>query len=33
LSDIPEAARRCKFCGTEQPRSREKTAEFTVDQH
>ena len=30
LSDIPEAARRCKFCGTEQPRSREKTAEASA---
>ena len=33
LSDIPEAAQRCKYCASEQPRSREKTPEFAVDQH
>ncbi|HWT50094.1 MAG TPA: MscL family protein [Mycobacterium sp.] len=33
LSGIPEAAQKCKYCATEQPRSREKTAEFAVDQH
>ena len=30
LSDIPEAARRCKYCASEQPRSRETTTEFAV---
>jgi len=32
LSDIPEAAQKCKFCASEQPRLREKTAEFAVGQ-
>jgi len=30
LSDIPEAAQKCKYCASEQPRSREKTTEFAV---
>ena len=33
LSDIPQAAQKCKYCATEQPRAREKTAEFAVDRH
>jgi large conductance mechanosensitive channel len=33
LSDIPEAAQKCKYCASEQPRSREKTVEFAGDRH
>ena len=31
LSAIPEAARKCKYCASEQPSSREESAEFAVN--